>query len=411
MAQPSHDDKQLVLDIMSTEFGVKNTEISPQPLANNTKVYTVTLDDKQSKYLAGKQPSQLPGVVPIPPGVNKLIVRITDPGAMLNNTVLVQNEVASMSLARQATVSLDIAVVPQVYAWKPAVADKPGWMVIEYMYGETLNGNNLTPENKKIVLSEVATVFKLLQQYEVPSSLKGYGGLGFADDGSIITGPTTIFGATKQCESYHELYRQYLQTQLAFMDKCDIVCGWKDTNLRQRIDRFVAEGFEPLLKRVVEANPRQTFVHGDFDTHNLLFDPKTFRLTALLDFNFSHIASAADEYFYSFALIDGLLPPPGENEDLRNSVLQGFSQPPGHAKWDAAILTDKVFAAAGVIRPVDLMPSIEPLSALYWFIQNISPGWFFMPKERARWTSDRLQQKRKQIHDDLGQNYLEPWGF
>ena len=56
---------------------------------------------------------------------------------------------------------------------------------------------------------------------------------------------------------------RYLQTQLTFMDKCDIVCGWRDTNLRTRIDEFVAKGFNPLLERAFVSNPRQTLVHGD----------------------------------------------------------------------------------------------------------------------------------------------------
>jgi hypothetical protein len=59
---------------------------------------------------------------------------------------------------------------------------------------------------------------------------------------------------------------RYLQTQLGFMDKCDVVRGWKetDTNLRRRIDEFVDKGFTPLLERACEPKPRRTLVHGDF---------------------------------------------------------------------------------------------------------------------------------------------------
>lgn len=52
------------------------------------------------------------------------------------------------------------------------------------------------------------------------------------------------------------------------MDKCKIVGGWKGTDLRKRIDEFVAKGFTPQLERAVEAKPRQTLVHGDFGKSN-----------------------------------------------------------------------------------------------------------------------------------------------
>lgn len=73
----------------------------------------------------------------------------------------------------------------------------------------------LDSDAKKTVLDQVAEIPKLLQQYQLPASVKGYGGLGFAEDGSIDVGPTPIYGATKHCETYHELYIQYLLVHLA----------------------------------------------------------------------------------------------------------------------------------------------------------------------------------------------------
>lgn len=63
------------------------------------------------------------------------------------------------------------------------------------------------------------------------------------------------------------------------MDKCDIVQGWNDSNLRERIDNFVAKGFKPLLELVSELKPRQALVHGDFgkSTHGACFgDPESY---------------------------------------------------------------------------------------------------------------------------------------
>ena len=60
---------------------------------------------------------------------------------------------------------------------------------------------------------------------------------------------------------------------------------------------------------------------------NILIDPGTLQITGLLDFDFSHIASPADEYFYSFPSFCGLVPGPFEDEDLqllRRYQTEGF---------------------------------------------------------------------------------------
>lgn len=138
-------------------------------------------------------------------------MRFTDPDANLNNVVLVQSEVASMTLARNALDSLSTHIVPHVYDWKDATADEPGWILLEFLPGEPLElgaFKKLDRVAKQNILRQVALVFKSLQQYEVPASVKGYGGLGFAEDGSIVVGPTPIHGATQACDTYHQLYEQ-----------------------------------------------------------------------------------------------------------------------------------------------------------------------------------------------------------
>jgi hypothetical protein len=60
---------------------------------------------------------------------------------------------------------------------------------------------------------------------------------------------------------------------------------------------------------------------------NILVDPETHQITGLLDFDCSHIASQADEFFYSFMDFGGLVPGPfegGDLEHLRNYQLHGF---------------------------------------------------------------------------------------
>lgn len=222
------------------------------------------------------------------------------------------------------------------------------------------------------------------------------------------------------------------------MDQCSVVKGWKDTDLRARIDKFVTNGFKPLIEKVSEPRPRQTLVHGDFgksgpgrhqsvslqvlnvtDIHNILYNPETNDITAVLDFQFSHIASAADEYFYSFDRIQGLVSPPvqsGNKKPLREYLLHGFGENAAEHEnkdvvdWKVAVMRDEAFRLATVQRPVDMEPNMEPLSELYWFIQNISPAWFLMPGYLARASKESIELYKRECRDDV-ERILSGWGY
>lgn len=150
-------------------------------------------------------------------------MRFTDPDANLNDAVVVQSEVASMSLARDALASLGTPLVPRVYSWKAATAEEAGWILMEFLPGTPITVEafgKMNEDSKRGILKQIARIFKLIQQYELPASVKGYGGLGFADDGSIVVGPTPIYGATGACDTYHQLYHQYVHcSMLLFLRK------------------------------------------------------------------------------------------------------------------------------------------------------------------------------------------------
>ena len=144
-------------------------------------------------------------------------MRFTNPDAILNDTVLVESAVASMMLAREALSSLPANLVPHIYGWSPARSGSTGWVLIEFMPGSHIDEdelNKLNHASKKVILTQIAQVCKLVQQYELPASMKGYGGLGFAEDGSVVVGPTPIHGATRRCEDYYELYNEYVDCVL-----------------------------------------------------------------------------------------------------------------------------------------------------------------------------------------------------
>ena len=173
--------------------------------------------------LFGSQTRQ-PGVDPMPSDALKAVMRFTNPDSILNDTVLVESAVASMMLAREALSSLSPNLVPHVYGWSPARSGSTGWILIEFMPGYHIDEddlNKLDHASKKEILTQIAQVCKLFQQYELPASVKGYGGLGFAEDGSVVVGPTPIHGATRHCEDYYELYNECVEFLLLGEDTTD----------------------------------------------------------------------------------------------------------------------------------------------------------------------------------------------
>lgn len=234
----------------------------------------VALKPAGSGSLTGLKKPSLPGTQALPPDATKVVVRFTNPDANLNDSVRIESEVAAMELARNALKSLDTPIVPRVYAWKAASENQEGWTLMEHMPGIRLEHTmfkKMKPDAKKEILEQIAAIFKQIQQCNLPGSAQGYGGLRFSDGGNITLGPTPIYGATKPCETYHELYTEYLNTQLKFMDQCDVVKGWRDSDLRERIDKFVAEGFQILLTTASEPQPRPVLVHGDFGTYHPIY--------------------------------------------------------------------------------------------------------------------------------------------
>ena len=134
----------------------------------------------------------------------------------------------------------------------------------------------------------------------------------------------------------------------------------------------------------------------------MLFDPETNEITALLDYDFGHIGSQADEYFYSLGELHGLLVPPFQEEDdinlMRERLLHGFDEQVASDKsemvdWRLFAALDEQLAAEGVERPVDI-PGIDQLSAIYWFLQDVSPPMFFLKRWRAHMGEEKVQEFR-----------------
>jgi hypothetical protein len=227
----------------------------------NTFVYHLTLaaaDEGQEN----KQRAQ-PGVVAaLPRTTAETVLRLSNPASGLNENIRVQNEAAVMSLTREALAPLDPSIVPQLYGWASGETGK-GWTLCEYMPGENLQDKFglLGDDAKRNIVIQIAQIFKCIQRYRLPGSIRGYGGIGYAEDGSIVTGPTVIAGGGP-CETHSELYIEYLQTQRTLSGQCDVVQGWKGTDLPGRIERLAKEKFVGICEW--EEDLRPTLVHGDF---------------------------------------------------------------------------------------------------------------------------------------------------
>lgn len=192
----------------------KIIDIVQQPGTKKGNIYVVCFSpatDNDSEGVTTKE--SLHQTTNIPKNADKVVVRFTTPDANLNDEVVVQSEVASMALARNALQSLPI--IPSVYDWSPAVSGR-GWILMEFMPGVPLSEDlfgKLDKDAQKSIVEQLAHILGLFQNYTVPDSIRGYGGLCFAKDGSIITGPTPIHGSKLSCETYYQLYHQYANYQ------------------------------------------------------------------------------------------------------------------------------------------------------------------------------------------------------
>ena len=137
--------------------------------------------------------------------------------------------------------------------------------------------NSLDRAGLESIMRSIADMVKALQDYAMPPSVKGYGGLQF-DGQDVVVGPTAIPGRNER-----------LRTSCS-ANKCDAyklsladtpgTCGnssgpWLrrilcaaggPRNLRNRVDKFVVQGFELLLARELDKTPRPTLFHASLST-------------------------------------------------------------------------------------------------------------------------------------------------
>jgi hypothetical protein len=131
-------------------------------------------------------------------------------------------------------------------------------------------------------------------------------------------------------------------------------------------------------------------------------------ITALLDFDFAHIASPIDEYLYSFQLLSSILVgahAKGDMGKLQRYLLTGERRarfPPNNRTidWNVAVTWNEAIKAAGGIRPSDV-EGADVLAELKWLMEDIRPPYFAMPRWLAKRTSEEIETQRKKVEADL----------
>ncbi|TEA10433.1 hypothetical protein C8034_v009846 [Colletotrichum sidae] len=363
------------------------------PFPYNNFIYRVNLSSPPTTaqfVRNARAETPQPGTVPCPAGTTSLILRLAnpDPRIGIKNTNRVENEIASMVLVRQAlSASKYSRIVPDVYTWA-SMSDGQGFSMQQAMPGPCLRERVLTTS-----------------PYRARQSFLGKWQISWLCYKALSAQMTLFAGAPSP--TYTGFRRNIFNVKLREADDNPVMQGWREGGVRSRLDAFIDGG---LAKALADLEQTKTLVHADFTTNNLLFDPSTLQVTALLDFDFSYVGTAADEFMgFSFGNIcGGTLPGPYESAAdqlaLRQLMLSGFRETPP-AGWessetqrDLAEEWDRQLARAGAARP-STISLFEEIANIYWLQDKVSPFQLHNPMMRKRMTEEQQRKARKTTED------------
>lgn len=154
----------------------------------------------------------------------------------------------------------------------------------------------------------------------------------------------------------------------------------------------------------------------DLAPDNFLYDKGTMRLTALLDFDFAHIATFADEFFRSLGADIGQFPSKRESGQLlalRQAMLTGFPDPlppsTTEVQWPSAKAWNDALCERGAKRP-GTIENIATVSDLFWLSGQILP---FKLCNEVVVRNSSLEQlaARKKTGEGLLIGFLEDYGY
>ena len=212
--------------------------------------------------VARNQAQRQPGTHTIPPGLDAFIIRLPNPISGYNDKIRVQNEVAALSIARDALQAKFPGFVPRVFRWGSAEHGR-GWILQEHMAGRPLlnDFHEMNDKDKALILNQMADVLAIIQQHPLPATIRDYGGLDFSPSGEYVSAPLSILDGGP-FTTYADLVKATIQSKLSKADGDPQVQGWRANGVRARLDKFIAEGFHAAMEKM--GTFPKVLVHADF---------------------------------------------------------------------------------------------------------------------------------------------------
>jgi hypothetical protein len=165
------------------------------------------------------------------------------------------------------------------------------------------------------------------------------------------------------------------------------------------------------------------------DLFNLLFDKDSLELSAVLDWDFAHIAHPISEFFHSFVDLHAFLGPKGDKSDeenlLRKSILTTFPDPlpesavppdakhapgePRHIRWKLADQFNNSLDDAGAMKPSNI-PCAAEWADVWWFTQDLCPWFFLQPRKLEKLGAEKTAKMRREADEKLDKQ-LKEWAL
>jgi len=154
--------------------------------------------------------------------------------------------------------------------------------------------------------------------------------------------------------------------------------------------------------------------------NNLLYDPNSGRITALLDFDFATISHPAYEFFCSFDGAGCQFPSWMVNEEsemaaLRDAKLHGFPSPlpetkdDGSVNWEVAKAWEDALEGAGVKRPRNI-EGIEGVANVNTVLRSILP-WRVTNEDILRLQAEKAIVQCREENEELLDKLLRHLGW
>ncbi|KAL3418724.1 phosphotransferase enzyme family protein [Phlyctema vagabunda] len=411
---------EFIQQLFASDFGVSSVEVTTLPRCNNNFLHFVTFP---SAFTSEEIISDQAGTSPIPHGTVKAVVRIGNPDSMFNHAVKVENTVAVMQLLRTAFSNREI--IPRVYAWSKAGGPfDNGWIVEQYLPGAEIEADfhkKLSPESQRHVLGQIAEVLKTVQDFQLPATCSQFGGLAFDQDHNVISAPFVVEPYTGPFAAMKIFYKKMLEAQLKEADRSPVARGWKENRLRERLDAFADKGLESILSNVLTQAVEPRLIIGDVVIANFLFDPTTYDVLGLVDYDCSHTGHPLHEFFFSsFSVSYYALAP---DAAVTDALFHGYPSPlptsvpttsPEYVdgqspQWEVMAIFEEELKRVGAARPSSI-EGAERIAEVYGFMSKVCPFHFVMERWISRQTEEKLQAVRTGQEEKISRA-LEGWGF